>query len=161
MGIILFLVDTSASMNQKSYLGTSYLDVAKVAIDTFTKVRCVLHHALRVTLCRCSAVLPKHCRCCTADDDLYACSSVQYRQRDPASRYDRYMLVSFDDPPNAIKVRIRKCTELWPGFLCIADSALTTSVVGRDKFSINNYNMIPHKLAHLSIYISIYLYMFV
>lgn len=39
MGIILFLVDTSASMNQKTYLGTSYLDVAKVAIDTFMKVR--------------------------------------------------------------------------------------------------------------------------
>ena len=38
MGIILFLVDTSASMNQKTYLGTSYLDVAKVAIETFTKV---------------------------------------------------------------------------------------------------------------------------
>lgn len=40
MGIILFLVDTSASMNQKTYLGTSYLDVAKVAIETFMKVRC-------------------------------------------------------------------------------------------------------------------------
>ena len=39
MGIILFLVDTSASMNQKTYLGTSYLDVAKVAIETFMKVR--------------------------------------------------------------------------------------------------------------------------
>lgn len=38
MGIILFLVDTSASMNQKTYLGTSYLDVAKVAIETFMKV---------------------------------------------------------------------------------------------------------------------------
>ncbi len=38
MGIILFLVDTSASMNQKTYLGTSCLDVAKVAIETFMKV---------------------------------------------------------------------------------------------------------------------------
>ena len=38
MGIILFLVDTSASMNQKTYLGASYLDVAKVAIETFLKV---------------------------------------------------------------------------------------------------------------------------
>ena len=41
MGIILFLVDTSASMNQKTYLGTSCLDVAKVAIETFMKVRLV------------------------------------------------------------------------------------------------------------------------
>ena len=40
MGIILFLVDTSASMNQKTFLGTSYLDVAKGAIDTFMKVGC-------------------------------------------------------------------------------------------------------------------------
>ena len=39
MGIIMFLVDTSASMNQRTYLGTSYLDVAKGAIDTFMKVR--------------------------------------------------------------------------------------------------------------------------
>ena len=39
MGIILFLVDTSASMNQRTNLGTSYLDVAKGAIDTFMKVR--------------------------------------------------------------------------------------------------------------------------
>lgn len=39
MGIILFLVDTSASMNQRTILGTSYLDVAKGAIDTFMKVR--------------------------------------------------------------------------------------------------------------------------
>ena len=38
MGIILFLVDTSASMNQRTYLGASYLDVAKVAIETFMKV---------------------------------------------------------------------------------------------------------------------------
>ena len=38
MGIILFLVDTSASMNQRTFLGTSYLDVAKGAIDTFMKV---------------------------------------------------------------------------------------------------------------------------
>ena len=38
MGIILFLVDTSASMNQKTFLGMTYLDVAKGAISTFMKV---------------------------------------------------------------------------------------------------------------------------
>ena len=112
MGIILFLVDTSASMNQKCYLGTSYLDVAKVAIDIFTKVRCVLRHALRVAFRSCSVVMLRHCRWYAADVVMYACSPVQYRARDPASRYDRYMLVSFDDPPNAIKVRIRRSTEL-------------------------------------------------
>lgn len=46
MGIILFLVDTSASMNQRTFLGTSYLDVAKGAIDTFMKVR-IKHHCMR------------------------------------------------------------------------------------------------------------------
>lgn len=50
-------------MNQRTFLGTSYLDVAKAAIDTFMK----------------------------------------YRSRDPASRGDRYMLVSFDESPNAVK----------------------------------------------------------
>lgn len=39
MTIIVFLVDTSASMNQRTYLGTSLLDVAKAAVETFMKVQ--------------------------------------------------------------------------------------------------------------------------
>ena len=42
MGIVLFLIDTSASMNQKTFLGTTYLDVAKGTIDTFIKVGCTI-----------------------------------------------------------------------------------------------------------------------
>ena len=66
---------------------------------------------------RCTAlwlhyVVAEGTRYCSAVVELYACVPVQYRARDPASRYDRYMLVSFDDPPNAIKVRIRRCPEL-------------------------------------------------
>ena len=40
MTIIVFLVDTSASMNQRAYLGgrPSLLDVAKGAVETFVKV---------------------------------------------------------------------------------------------------------------------------
>ena len=38
MTIILFLVDTSASMNQRTYLGTALIDVAKAAVETFMKV---------------------------------------------------------------------------------------------------------------------------
>lgn len=38
MTIILFLVDTSASMNQRTFLGTTILDVTKNAIETFQKV---------------------------------------------------------------------------------------------------------------------------
>ena len=38
MTIIVFLVDTSASMNQRTYLGTTLLDVAKGAVETFMKV---------------------------------------------------------------------------------------------------------------------------
>ncbi|KAG8524839.1 Integrator complex subunit 6, partial [Galemys pyrenaicus] len=63
MPILLFLIDTSASMNQRSHLGTTYLDTAKGAVETFMKLRA----------------------------------------RDPASRGDRYMLVTFEEPPYAIK----------------------------------------------------------
>ena len=38
MTIILFLVDTSASMNQRTYLGTTLIDVAKGAVESFMKV---------------------------------------------------------------------------------------------------------------------------
>uniref|UniRef100_A0A8C5UD60 Integrator complex subunit 6 like n=1 Tax=Malurus cyaneus samueli TaxID=2593467 RepID=A0A8C5UD60_9PASS len=38
MPILLFLIDTSASMNQRAYLGTSYLDIAKGAVEIFMKV---------------------------------------------------------------------------------------------------------------------------
>lgn len=38
MTIILFLVDTSSSMNQRTYLGTSLIDIAKASVETFMKV---------------------------------------------------------------------------------------------------------------------------
>lgn len=38
MTIILFLIDTSSSMNQRTYIGTSLIDVAKAAVETFMKV---------------------------------------------------------------------------------------------------------------------------
>ncbi|XP_016301871.1 integrator complex subunit 6-like [Sinocyclocheilus anshuiensis] len=63
MPILLFLIDTSASMNQRTYLGTTFLDIAKGAVEIFMKLRA----------------------------------------RDPASRGDRYMLVTFDDPPYGVK----------------------------------------------------------
>ncbi|OCT66071.1 hypothetical protein XELAEV_18042325mg [Xenopus laevis] len=63
MPILLFLIDTSASMNQRTYLGTTYLDIAKGAVEIFMKLRA----------------------------------------RDPASRGDRYMLVTYDEPPHCIK----------------------------------------------------------
>ncbi|GAA6068352.1 integrator complex subunit 6, partial [Tachysurus ichikawai] len=63
MPVILFLIDTSASMTQRTHLGTTYLDVAKGAVETFLKLR----------------------------------------SRDPASRGDRYMLVSFEEAPAGIK----------------------------------------------------------
>lgn len=39
MPILLFLIDTSASMNQRTDLGTSYLDIAKGAVELFLKVK--------------------------------------------------------------------------------------------------------------------------
>ncbi|KAK3542950.1 hypothetical protein QTP70_007292 [Hemibagrus guttatus] len=55
--------NTSASMNQRTHLGTTYLDIAKGAVETFLKLR----------------------------------------SRDPASRGDRYMLVSFEEATAGIK----------------------------------------------------------
>ncbi|KAM9321629.1 integrator complex subunit 6 [Gastrophryne carolinensis] len=63
MPILLFLLDTSASMNQRSHLGTTYLDIAKGAVETFMKLRA----------------------------------------RDPASRGDRYMLLTLEESPYGIK----------------------------------------------------------
>ncbi|KAJ8310005.1 hypothetical protein KUTeg_011870 [Tegillarca granosa] len=63
MTIIIFLVDTSASMNQRTYLGTSLIDIAKASVETFMKIR----------------------------------------SRDANSRWDRYMLLTFEDPPCNIK----------------------------------------------------------
>lgn len=42
MPILLFLLDTSASMNQRTYLGTTYLDIAKGAVEVFMKVKNLL-----------------------------------------------------------------------------------------------------------------------
>ncbi|CAG0882627.1 unnamed protein product [Cyprideis torosa] len=66
MTIIVFLVDTSASMNQRALIGgrPMLLDVAKNAVDSFIKVR----------------------------------------QKSPDSRLDRYILMTFEDPPNNIKI---------------------------------------------------------
>ncbi|GFN89087.1 Dead/h (asp-glu-ala-asp/his) box polypeptide 26 (ddx26), mRNA protein [Plakobranchus ocellatus] len=63
MTIILFLVDTSASMNQRTYLGTALIDVAKAAVENIMKSR----------------------------------------SRDASSRWDRYMLLTFEDPPANVK----------------------------------------------------------
>lgn len=65
MTIILFLIDTSSSMNQRTYLGArpTLLDVAKDAVEKFLKARA----------------------------------------RELASRGDRYMLLTFEDPPHNIK----------------------------------------------------------
>ncbi|KAI9518749.1 Integrator complex subunit 6 [Dissostichus eleginoides] len=39
MPVLLFLIDTSASMNQRTHLGTTFLDIAKGAVETFMKLR--------------------------------------------------------------------------------------------------------------------------
>jgi len=38
MVLLAFLIDTSASMNQRTCLGTTYLDLAKGAVESFLKV---------------------------------------------------------------------------------------------------------------------------
>lgn len=66
MTIILFLIDTSASMGQRAHVNgvqKSYLDIAKGAVETFLK----------------------------------------YRQRSQDCMGDRYMLLTFEDPPGNVK----------------------------------------------------------
>ncbi|XP_074598860.1 integrator complex subunit 6-like [Brevipalpus obovatus] len=65
MTIIVFLIDNSASMNQRTYLGArpTLLDVAKDSVEKFLRIR----------------------------------------QKDVASRQDRYMLLTFDEFPYNIK----------------------------------------------------------
>lgn len=66
MTIILFLIDTSASMCQKAYVNgvqKTYLDIAKGAVETFLK----------------------------------------YRQRSQDCMGDRYMLLTFEEPPCNVK----------------------------------------------------------
>lgn len=51
MTIILFLIDTSASMNQRTYLGArpTLLDVAKDAVERFIKVSICLRVLINIT----------------------------------------------------------------------------------------------------------------
>lgn len=53
MTIIVFLIDTSASMNQRAYLGgrPTLLDVAKGAVETFVKVRAVSSTRQKFVFC--------------------------------------------------------------------------------------------------------------
>lgn len=59
MTIILFLVDTSASMNQRTYLGTSLIDIAKASVETFMKVKTlefrkpVRRQRSEILICKC------------------------------------------------------------------------------------------------------------
>lgn len=66
MTIIIFLVDTSASMNQRASLAGphTFLDIAKMTVEMFVKMR----------------------------------------QKYPDSRFDKHMLLTFEDPPYNIKV---------------------------------------------------------
>ncbi|KAB1253026.1 Integrator complex subunit 6-like [Camelus dromedarius] len=86
MPILLFLIDTSASMNQRTDLGTSYLDIAKGAVELFLKV--------------------KGGEGRDGDSSRGMGVVVDLAARpDPASRGDRYMLVTYDEPPYCIKVK--------------------------------------------------------
>lgn len=116
MPILLFLIDTSASMNQRTDLGTSYLDIAKGAVELFLKVK---GGERRGGGCSCgmgAVGLRCFCNVCIASPRFLRDPSVtlapQLRARDPASRGDRYMLVTYDEPPYCIKVK-RPAGEQW------------------------------------------------
>lgn len=79
-------------MNQRAYLGTSYLDIAKGAVEIFMKVSAGPGGGAAAPLARFTR------------SRRFSPLSSQLRARDPASRGDRYMLVTFDEPPYCIKV---------------------------------------------------------
>ena len=101
MTIIVFLVDTSASMNQRTYLGTSLLDVAKWAVENFMKVIKIICGSLYVEESFVIILV------------TFFIGFIQIRSRDPASRLDRYMLLTFEDPPANIKVRLFPSDGSW------------------------------------------------
>ena len=94
MTIIVFLVDTSASMNQRTYMGTTLLDTAKGAVEVFMKVGIIF--AFLESMRKIGNVRP------TVSDFVSYYSQI--RSRDPNCRWDRYMLLTFDDPPANVKV---------------------------------------------------------
>uniref|UniRef100_A0AAQ5YVI9 VWFA domain-containing protein n=1 Tax=Amphiprion ocellaris TaxID=80972 RepID=A0AAQ5YVI9_AMPOC len=119
MPILLFLLDTSASMNQRTYLGTTYLDVAKGAVEVFMKLRA----------------------------------------RDPASRGDRYMLVTFDDPPYGVKAGWK---ENHATFMCelknLQASGLTTlGHALRTAFDLLNLNRLVSGIDNYGQVLGIYI----
>ena len=93
MPVIVFIIDNSASMNQMTYMGTSYLDTAKGAVENFLKVFIFFSFA-------CSIL----CVSSFNEAGLFRFKR-KIRSRDQInSRNDRYMLLTLDEPPSNIKV---------------------------------------------------------
>lgn len=112
MPILLFLIDTSASMNQRTDLGTSYLDIAKGAVELFLKVKGREGRDGKISRGggggadlgdSVTSVLPFPPSFPSRAPSVIPLP--QLRARDPASRGDRYMLVTYDEPPYCIKVK--------------------------------------------------------
>lgn len=157
MTIILFLIDTSASMNARTYLGArpTLLDVSKDAVEKFLKVSRPFARAsqssekffgrflgaaercwrlsndveLMTLVIRIGLIVDSRAR--SLSDQLQLAvilliskllslslfAQIQLRQRDIASRGDRYMLLTFEENPANIKV----CINL-NAFLCLPSS---------------------------------------
>lgn len=127
MTIVLFLVDTSASMAQKSYLGTSLLDFAKAAVETFLKVNRCRRRLGVVQLFWSTAT-----RSAPTSNDARL-SSFQQRARDPSARGDRYMLMTLEEFPKNVKVMMN-------GILLTEQNAMHSccAVVERDSAADTN-----------------------
>ncbi len=91
-------------MNQRTYLGTTYLDVAKGAVEVFMKVK---NDFTPTFFSKCAPLESLGFLGQDWSKLIYVVLVFffwQLRARDPASRGDRYMLVTFDDPPYGVKV---------------------------------------------------------
>jgi len=92
--IVVFVLDTSVSMNQRATGGLTLLDCAKSAAEHFIKVR-------PAPPCRGAGLR----ECARPDGNP---RGGQVRQRDPANRSDVYALVTCEDGPAAVKAFDRR-----------------------------------------------------
>jgi len=155
MTIIVFLVDTSASMNQRTYIGTTILDTAKGAVETFMKVN-VWFPYVKLSVFRRISVL-----CCcinwnlwyfrldreiqTADGIVTCCWHSTNRRR--TSEWVVFRLYFVDFVTDKWSIR---CMDVCARFVCCSYRCLQAVVTVTTK--ISRELILPSALRHFCLY---------
>lgn len=155
MTIIVFLVDTSASMNQRTYMGTTIMDTAKGAVETFMKVNivfpCVKLCAFRRAVVQCSYInwnlwyfrLDREIR--TADGIATCCWHSTNRRR--TSEWVDFRLISVDFVTDVCSIRYVDVSARFVCYLyrCVDDIISVTMKISRER-------ILPSALRHFCLY---------